>query len=117
MICSAGEPELLVSALEYDRGGPCAVVSLSGQAGIADSGWIRPMLELHAAQGQGRLVIDLSRLSSMNWWVALMLAWAGRVVTRRTGGRRTEGRRTEARRTERRRITGRRPRRRNHPGS
>jgi anti-anti-sigma factor len=85
MICSAGEPELLVSALEYDRGGPCAVVSLSGQAGIADSGWIRPMLELHAAQGQGRLVIDLSRLSSMDWWVALILAWAGRVVTRRGG--------------------------------
>lgn len=79
------DPGFSVSALEYDRGGPCAVVSLSGQVGIKDCGWVRPLLELHAAQGRGRLVVDLSRLSSMDWWVALMLAWAGRVITRRGG--------------------------------
>ena len=28
---------------------------------------------------------DLSRLSAMDWWVALVLTWAGRVVSRRGG--------------------------------
>jgi anti-anti-sigma factor len=78
-------PELSVSALEYDRGGPCAVVSLAGRADIADCGWVHLLLELQAAQGPGRLVVDLSRLSSMDWWVALILTWAGRVVSRRGG--------------------------------
>jgi anti-anti-sigma factor len=81
----APERELSVSALEYDRGGPCAVVSLEGRAGIADCGWVRLLLELQAAQGRGRLVVDMSRLSSMDWWVALILSWAGRVVSRRGG--------------------------------
>ncbi len=81
----AREPELPVSALEYDRDGPCAVVSLTDRARIADCGWLRLLLELQAAQGQGRLVVDLSRLSSMDWWVALILTWAGRVVSRRGG--------------------------------
>lgn len=78
-------PELSVSALEYDGDGQCAVVSLAGRASIADSGWLRLLLDLQAAQGRSRLVVDLSRLSSMDWWVALMLAWAGRVVSRRGG--------------------------------
>ena len=82
------DPELSVSALEYERGGPCAVVSLAGQAGIADCAWIRLLLDFQAAQaaqGRGRLVVDLSRLSSMDWWVALILIWVGRVVSRRGG--------------------------------
>lgn len=79
------EPELSVSALEYDRGGPYAVVSLAGRAGIGDCGWVRLILELQAAQGHGRMVVDLSRLSSMDWWVALILLWAGRVISRRGG--------------------------------
>jgi hypothetical protein len=29
------------------------------------------------------VVVDLSRLSSMDWWVALILIWAGRVISRR----------------------------------
>lgn len=80
-----GEPELSVSAPRCHRDGPCAEVSLAGRAAITDCAWLRVLLELQAAQGPGRLVIDLSRLSSMDWWVALMLAWAGRVVSRRGG--------------------------------
>ncbi len=79
------EYELAVSTLEYDCGGPCVVVSLSGQAGIANCGWLPLLLELQAAQGQGRLVVDLSRVSLMDWWVALIVVWASRVVSRRGG--------------------------------
>lgn len=79
------EPELSVSALQYDHAGRCAVVSLAGRARITDCGWIRMLLELQAAQGQGRLVVDLSRLSAMDWWVALLLSWIGRLVSRRGG--------------------------------
>lgn len=82
---NAWEPELSVSALEYDCDGPCAVVRLAGRAGIADSACLRVLLELQAAQEQGRLVIDLSRLSSMDWWIALILMWIGRMVSRRGG--------------------------------
>lgn len=78
-------PELSVSAREYDRGGPCAVVSLAGRASIADCAWVRQLLELRAARAPGRVVIDLSRLVSMDWWVALMLGWVGRVLSRRGG--------------------------------
>ena len=61
------------------------MVSLAGRAGIADCAWIRLLLERQAEQGPGRLVVDLSRLSAMDWWVALILTWAGRVVSRRGG--------------------------------
>lgn len=77
-------PGLSVAELEYDRG-LCAVVSLSGQAGIGDCGWIRALLEFQAVHGRGRLVVDLTRLTSMDWWVAIILLWVGRVVTRRGG--------------------------------
>ena len=80
----AVQSELLVSALEYDGSG-CSVVSLAGRAGIDDCAWIRLLLERQAEQGHGRMVVDLSRLSSMDWWVALMLIWTGRVVSRRGG--------------------------------
>ena len=78
-------PNLLVSAQEHDRDGQGAVLSLAGRVSIADNGWLRPLMDLQAAQSQSRLVVDLSRLSSMDWWVALMLAWVGRVVSRRGG--------------------------------
>jgi len=42
------QPDLLVSALEYDRGRSCAVVSLAGRADIGDCAWIRPLLERQA---------------------------------------------------------------------
>ena len=80
----AVQSELLVSAREYDGGG-CSVVSLAGRAGIDDCAWIRLLLERQAEQGHGRMVVDLSRLSSMDWWVALILIWTGRVVSRRGG--------------------------------
>lgn len=85
MMREATQPELLVSALGYDRGRSCAVVSLAGRAGIGDCAWIRLLLERQAEQGYGRVVVDLSRLSSMDWWVALILIWAGRVISRRGG--------------------------------
>jgi len=84
-MAEGAQSELLVSALEYDSGGHCAVVSLAGRAGIADCAWVRLLLERQAEQGPGRLVVDLSRLSAMDWWVALILTWAGRVVSRRGG--------------------------------
>lgn len=77
--------ELSVSALEHDAGVPCAMMSLAGRAGISDCTWVRLLLEMPAAQGPGRLVVDLSRLTSMDWWVAQILLWAGRVISRRGG--------------------------------
>lgn len=85
MMREAAQPELLVSALGYDCGRSCAVVSLAGRADIGDCAWIRPLLERQAEQGYERVVVDLSRLSSMDWWVALILIWAGRVISRRGG--------------------------------
>jgi len=81
----AAQPELLVSALGYDQGRSCAVVSLAGRADIGDCAWIRPLLERQAEQGYERVVVDLSRLSSIDWWVAIILIWAGRVISRRGG--------------------------------
>lgn len=85
MTDEAGQPDLVVSALEYGSDGACAVVFLAGQAGITDCGWIRLLLGQEASRGPRHVVVDLSRLSSMDWWVALMLTWAGRVVSRRGG--------------------------------
>jgi anti-anti-sigma factor len=76
---------LSISALACDHDLPCTVVSLAGQAGIGECGWIRRLLELQAAEEYGRVVVDLSRLSSMDWWVVLILTWACRVVHRRGG--------------------------------
>lgn len=84
MSSDRGGRELSVSALDY-AGGPYAVVSLAGRAGIGDCGWVRLLLEHQAAPGPDRVVVDLSRLSSMDWWVILVLLWVGRVVSRRGG--------------------------------
>lgn len=78
-------PGLSVPTLAHDRDGNCAVVTLAGRAGIADADWFRQLLELPEAQGSGRIVLDLSRLSSIDWWAALFLLWVGRVVSRRGG--------------------------------
>lgn len=83
MMGEAVRPELLVSALEYDGAVRCVVVSLAGRAGIADCAWLRLLVERQAEQGPGRVVVDPSRLSAMDWWVALILTWAGRVASRR----------------------------------
>jgi anti-anti-sigma regulatory factor len=76
---------ILVPAPEDDRRGCCAVVALSGQATIGDCTWFRLLLKLHAARGPGRITVDLSRLSSMDWWVAQILLWVGQVVSRQGG--------------------------------
>lgn len=78
-------PDMSVSAPDENRSGSCAVVSLAGRAGIGDRAWFRHLLELQAAREPGRLVVDLSRLSAMDWWAAMMLLWVGQVVSRRGG--------------------------------
>lgn len=78
-------PGLSVSALAYDADRACAVVSLAGRADIADVAWFGQLVELPEAQGPGRIILDLSRLSSIDWWAVLILLWAGRMVSRRGG--------------------------------
>ena len=78
-------PDLSVSALAHDRDRTCAVVALAGRAGIADAGRFRQLLELPEAQESGHIILDLSRLSSIDWWAALILMWVGRMVSRRGG--------------------------------
>jgi anti-anti-sigma regulatory factor len=85
MTNARAEPELSVTTLEGVGGGSCSVVSLSGRAGIGDCAWMPMLLGLEAARGRGRVLVDLSRLTAMDWSVAIMLMWAGRVVTRRGG--------------------------------
>jgi anti-anti-sigma regulatory factor len=58
---------------------------LAGRAGISDATWFRQLLELPQAQGYGRIVLDLFRLSSSDWWAALILLWVGRMISRRGG--------------------------------
>ncbi len=77
--------DLLFEAPDEDRESPCAVLSLGGRAGIADCEWLSQLLRLQAEQGRAPLVVDLSRLSSMDWWVALILVWAEKVIDRRGG--------------------------------
>lgn len=67
------------------NGGPCIVVSLSGRAAVENGAWFRRLLEVQAAGGPTRMVVDVSRLSSMDWWAVLMLMWVARVVRRRGG--------------------------------
>jgi anti-anti-sigma factor len=43
------------------------------------------MLKLPQAHGPGRIIVDLSRLSSIDWWAALIMLWACRMVSRRGG--------------------------------
>jgi anti-anti-sigma factor len=65
--------------------GSCVVVSLAGQASVEDCAWFRQLLKLDAARRPCRIVVDLSGLSSMDRWAALMLLWVGRVVSRHGG--------------------------------
>ena len=74
-----------VSELEPEDSGSCVIVSVTGRASVDDCAWFRQLLEVQAAQTPSRIVVDLSRLSSMDWWAALILLWAGRVVHRRGG--------------------------------
>ena len=78
-------PGLSVSALAYDRDEDCAVVSFAGELGLADGAWFRQLLEFQEAQRPERIILDLSRLSSIDWWAALILQWTGRMVGRRGG--------------------------------
>jgi anti-anti-sigma factor len=74
-----------VSVREPDDSGCWTVVSVTGRAGLGDCASLRRLLGLEAARRPGQIVVDLSRLSSIDWWAALMLLWVGRVVGRRGG--------------------------------
>lgn len=78
-------PGLSVSSSAHDREEGCSVVSLAGRADIADVAWFGHLPDLPEAQGPGRIVLDLSRLSSIDWWAVLILLWAGRMVSRHCG--------------------------------
>jgi anti-anti-sigma regulatory factor len=78
-------PNVSVLEPDEDRRECCAVVSLSGRASIGDCTWFRQLLELHAARGPGRIMVDLSRLWSMDWWAAQILLWVSQVVSRQGG--------------------------------
>jgi len=83
---STGQLSFAISASALPGHGPgaaCTVVSLVGRISVKECEWSRWLLRLDAAQGPGRLVVDLSRLSAMDWWTALMFSWVGRVVSRR----------------------------------
>lgn len=75
--------DLVVSAPAHGRTGFVAVLSLTGRADIEDSQWLHDLPEFQSGQAPGRLVIDLSRVPSMDWWVAIMLGWARRTASRR----------------------------------
>jgi anti-sigma B factor antagonist len=66
-------------------GGPCTIVSVSGRADVEDGAWFRRLLEVQAAGPSAEVIVDLSRLSSMDWWAALILLWVARVMHRRGG--------------------------------
>jgi len=76
---------LPVWPLRYDRDERWTVVSLAGRADIAHVAWFARLPELPEAQWPGRIILDLSRLSTLDWWAALILLWAGRMVRRRGG--------------------------------
>lgn len=78
-------PDHSLAALANDHEDACAVVSLAGRVGITDAAWFHQLLELPEAQGPGRVILDLSRLSSIDWWAVLILLWVGRIVRRRGG--------------------------------
>ena len=67
---SLGCPRWHTTATATDHG--CAVVSLAARADIADGARFRQLLKLPEAQGPGRIIVDLSRLSSIDWWAALI---------------------------------------------
>jgi anti-sigma B factor antagonist len=78
-------PDHSLAALAYDQEDACAVVSLAGRVDVTDAAWFHQLLDLPEAQGSGRVILDLSRLSSIDWWAVLILLWVGRIVRRRGG--------------------------------
>ena len=75
--------EISVREIKPGTGGPYVIVSVSGQAGVEDSAGFRQLLKVRAGRDGARMIIDLSRLSSMDWWAALILLWMARVMHRR----------------------------------
>lgn len=63
----------------------CIIVSVSDRTGVGYGPWFRRLLEVQAAERPAHMVVDLSRLPSMDWWAALTLMWVARVVDRRGG--------------------------------
>lgn len=77
--------DLVVREAGPGAGGPCTILSVSGRAGAGYGPWYRRLLEVQAAERPAHMVVDLSRLSSMDWWAALTFMWVAGVVHRRGG--------------------------------
>lgn len=62
-----------------------SMVTLAGHADVGNSGQLREILALEGVRAHRKVLVDLSRVSSMDWWTALILLWIGQVLTRRGG--------------------------------
>jgi anti-anti-sigma factor len=92
LAASVGPRETIVSTLSMSvtttqrAGGEAySMVTLAGQADVGNSGQLREILVLESVRAHRKVLVDLSRVSSMDWWTALILLWIGQVLTRRGG--------------------------------
>ena len=77
--------EVALEQCEQRAGRRYTLVTVSGQASVEDGACFRRLLEVRTGQGPTDMIVDLSRLSTMDWWAALMLMWVARVMQRRGG--------------------------------
>lgn len=63
--------------------GSFAVAALAGQVNVGSAGRLLEVLELCKTGRRDGIIVDLSRVVSMDWWAALILLWVGRVAKRR----------------------------------
>jgi anti-anti-sigma factor len=93
LAASVGPRETIVSTLSMSvtttqwwvGGEAYSMVTLAGQADVGNSGQLREILVLESVRAHRKVLVDLSRVSSMDWWTALILLWIGQVLTRRGG--------------------------------
>ena len=89
LAASVGPRETIVSTLSMSvtttqwwvGGEAYSMVTLAGQADVGNSGQLREILVLESVRAHRKVLVDLSRVSSMDWWTALILLWIGQVLT------------------------------------
>ena len=77
--------EVSVTTARSASGDDCSMVALAGHATVANSGQVREILTMEGVRIHRNVLLDLSRLASMDWWTALIVVWIGRVLLRRGG--------------------------------
>ena len=77
--------EVYLATTRPPGGEPSPLVVLAGHAQIGDSAQLREILLADNGQVHRRVLVDLSGLSSMDCWTALILRWIARVLFRRGG--------------------------------